>query len=180
MLFRKIIHIFASSNIQRHKNMNIKTIDLKNLKKNAAIVKAFKWYVSDDSGDMYTLVFHSACQLGVTHKELAESNDTDSHDIIGAGYIYFDKVMNCVVIMGGSKEFGILPQRAWCHDINNTDVANTLKELIPLWNEKTGDNIGIETNFSYADVYVTNYSLEEIIEEKDIPKRCNTVYMTLE
>jgi len=151
-------------------------IDLANLKRKAAIVKAFKWYVSDDGRDMYSLLFHTACRLGVDHRDLAVENGTDTHDVVGAGYIYFDKVKNCVLLMAGSKEFGVLPARAWYHDINSFDINNTLKELIPLWNEKSGDNLNVETNFNYADVYFTNYSPDEIIEIGNVPS-CGSVCM---
>ena len=157
--------------------METKTIDLENLKKNAAVVKAFKWYVSDDSGDMYTLIFHAACQNGVDHRDLAVEIGTDPHDVVGAGYIYFDKVKNCVLLMAGSKEFGVLPARAWYHDVNSSDIQKTLEELIPLWNEKSGDNLDVYGNFNYADVYFTNYSLEEIIEEEGDVLSCGSVCM---
>lgn len=144
--------------------METKTIDLENLKKNAAVVKAFKWYVSDDSGDMYTLIFHAACQNGVDHRDLAVEIGTDPHDVVGGGYIYFDNVTKNIVVMGGSKEFGHIPTRAWIHDVNDLDIAQTLKELIPLWNEMTGDDFPPSGEYNFIEVYFTNYTLDEIIE----------------
>lgn len=154
-----------------------KSIDLANLKKNAAIVKAFKWYVSDDSGDMYTLVFHASCKNGVDHRDLAVENNTDPHQVVGAGYIYFDKVAQNVVLMAGSKEFGVLPTRAWHHDVNDLDINQTLKELIPIWNEMTGDDIDVATNFDYANIEATKYTLDEIIEAGDIPSGISVGYL---
>lgn len=147
-----------------------KTIDLENLKKNAEIIKAFKWYVSDDSGDMYTLVFHADYRPGLSHRELAAENGVSQYDLIGGGYVYFDKVTKHVLLMGAGMDFCNLPARAWSHDIYNEDIARTLKELIPIWNEKTGDDIDVNTNFNYADVTVSNYSLGATLEEGDAIK----------
>jgi hypothetical protein len=147
-----------------------KTIDLENLKKNAELVKAFKWYVSDDSGDMYTLVFRANYNPSLSHRELAAENNVNQYDLIGGGYVYFDKVTKNVLLLGAGQDFSNIPTRSWSYEIDTNDIASTLKELIPIWNEKTSDEIDVDMNFSYASIYVSNYSLESTIEEGDAIK----------